>query len=121
MDNTRIKNTLIVGSDTVTENDLAMVREILSTRYGGVTMLQGIGSWVEDADQFKGEYSGRLIDESAYIFLLSVPVSEFDPIFIKSAFNGLAGKAEWIHWEQTFVRAAHFQITAEPVQLPIAA
>lgn len=110
MDTSRIRNTLIVGSDTVTADQLAKVREILSTRYGGVTMIEAIGSWVDDADTFQDRYSGALVDENAYIFELSVPLAQFDANFIKSAFGHLREVVDWIHWEKQVVDAAHFQI-----------
>lgn len=116
----RIRNMLLVGSDTVGAADLAMVRDILSSRYGGVTMLTGIGSWKEGAEYFNPIYEGMLIDENSYLFILDVVPAELDPDFIRSAFAGLKEHANWIHWTKSVVESAHFELNPAPAPIPMA-
>lgn len=107
----RVHNKLIIGSNGITPDHIEQVAFTLAKRYGGLTITRGTGYWYEDGADNKVTYTGELQRETNYIIEVSMPVADFDPDYIRSAFCTLSAVAEWIHWEQMLVKAAHFQLS----------
>lgn len=115
----RIRFTAMIGYDQGINTKqsrlfLAAIYKELSRLYGGLTVNQGLGYWLDDADQFKESYNGALASEDSVQILLTVERDQALQAYqhiqgiISAAIDMYDIDADWIHVEAEPTMALHF-------------
>jgi len=114
-DTLRIKYTVIVSSDDLPDDVVQMAITGLTHLFGGVTVTEGTGTWLQTAVSTQDSYTGQVGYEKAVIFgiLMTQPEEKAKVPAMKSIIaEAFQGYADWVHVERAMVDGLHFSINA---------
>lgn len=113
-ENKRLKFTIIVGTNKMTEKRHGAIVRMINHFYGGCTYSQKTGTWNEETgDQSQKWYQTNAVTENAYTF--EVVTDRLDIQANEEIFHRIFGMhchkiANWIHVECQEVLGLHFSI-----------
>lgn len=113
MNTKRLKFTIIIGSDALSEKRLNAMIGMFNHFYGGLTYSQKTGTWNENASESDKWYHGTAVTELAHYFEIVTDNLSVDNnmAVIKNIVSRQAkNAANWIHVECTEILALHFSI-----------
>lgn len=89
----------------------------LTIRFGGATRLQGEGYWAHDGNEFRGTYTGIMVEPCTVIEVCTVDRNrDLIQYVVKDVAQwaeekmGIHMKEQWVHFEEEEVKVEHFQI-----------